>query len=87
MASVDCINDGVSIVIHGMNQSYATNNGIAQAGAVAYAENVRYSYLANKDNISFAQGTGQRLVTESGSGRTRAETNAPTSTSAGGTTP
>ncbi len=40
-------------------------------GADHYAENLRYDYLTNKDNVSFKQGTGVREVEESGSGRTR----------------
>lgn len=75
---------GCDIIIHAMNQAYANANGLRIDGANAYAENVRYSYLANKDNISFAQGTGQRLVTESGGGMTRFETNAPHTPASGG---
>ena len=88
MATIDCaqiISEGLATVIHGMNQTHATVNGVLETGAAHYAENARIRYLSNLDNISFAQATGQRLVTEAGSGRTRAETNAPGSTSAGGT--
>ena len=51
-------------------------------GADHYAENLRYDYLEGKGTVSFAEGTGQRVVTEAGSGRTRAETNRPSATSA-----
>jgi len=51
-------------------------------GADHYAENLRYDYLEGKHNVSFMEGTGQRVVTEAGSGRTRAETNNPASTGA-----
>ena len=47
--------------------------------ADAYSADVRYNYLTGKDNVSFAEGSGQRLVTESGSGQTRREINNPPS--------
>jgi hypothetical protein len=51
-------------------------------GAAGYAEATRYDYLKNKDNISFAQGTGQRMVDESGAGRVRNLDNTAMPTSA-----
>jgi hypothetical protein len=51
-------------------------------GADHYAENLRYDYLEGKNTVSFAEGTGQRVANESGSGRTRAETNRPAATGA-----
>ncbi len=51
-------------------------------GADHYAENLRYEYLEGKNSVSFMEGAGQRMATESGSGRTRAETNEPASTGA-----
>ena len=50
-------------------------------GADHYAENLRYDYLEGKNTVSFAEGTGQRVATESGSGRTRVEANRPAETS------
>lgn len=41
------------------------------AGADLYAENLRYDYLVGKARVSFSEGTAQRMVTESGSGKAR----------------
>ena len=74
----DCmtvIQEGLATVIHGMNQTHATTVGIINTGAATLAEAARIDYLRNKGTIDFAQGTGQRMVTESGGGRTRVETN------------
>ena len=63
---------------YAMLKMHALNGAQRQAdGAAHYAENLRYDYLEGKDKISFAEGTGVRLVTESGAGRTRADSNAP----------
>lgn len=68
---------------YGMLKLHALNGAQRQAdGASLYAENLRYDYLRGKDNQSIAQGLGYRVVTESGSGRTRAEANRPAATSA-----
>jgi len=67
-----------------IHESAAAAHARRTDGADAYAENLRYDYLEGKHNVSFMEGTGQRLVTEAGAGRTRAETNRPESTSAAG---
>ena len=54
-----------------LHEEMTAAQGRRVAGADLYAENLRYDYLTGKDNISFAEGTGQRMVTESGSGRVR----------------
>ncbi len=56
---------------------------ISQQGHASYSENLRYDYLEGKNNQSISEGLGYRVVTESGAGRTRSETNAPAATSAG----
>jgi len=64
-------------------QLHGAMNAAAQRrmdGSDHYAENLRYDYLEGKNTTSFAEGTGQRLVTESGAGRTRVEANSPAST-------
>ena len=70
---------------YGMLKLHALNGAQRSAdGAAAYAENLRYDYLEGKDSQSISEGLGYRVVTESGSGRTRSETNAPHATGAGG---
>jgi len=70
---------------YGMLKLHALNGSQRQAdGAGHYAENLRYDYLEGKDSQSISEGLGYRVVTESGSGRTRSETNAPNATGAGG---
>lgn len=70
---------------YGMLKLHAHVGAQRQAdGASAYAENLRYAYLTGKDRISFAEAQGVRHVVESGSGRTRAETNLPANTGAAG---
>lgn len=64
------------------HNSAGAANGRRIDGADHYAENLRYDYLEGKNTVSFSEGTGQRLATESGSGRTRAETNKPAETGA-----
>ena len=56
---------------------------VATQGHATYAENLRFEYLVGKNNQSISEGAGYRMLNESGSGRTRAETNAPAATSAG----
>ena len=56
---------------------------VAQQGHASYSENLRYDYLEGKNSQSISEGLGLRMATESGSGRTRSETNAPAATSAG----
>lgn len=68
---------------YGMLKLHALNGSQRQAdGAAAYAENLRYDYLEGKNNQSISEGLGYRVVTESGSGRTRSETNRPAATGA-----
>lgn len=68
---------------YGMLKMHALNGAQRQAdGAAAYAENLRYNYLEGKDQQSISEGLGYRVVTESGSGRTRSETNRPSETGA-----
>lgn len=70
---------------YGLLKMHALNGAQRQSdGASAYAENLRYDYLEGKHNQDISEGLGFRLVTESGAGRTRAETNAPHATGAGG---
>lgn len=66
-----------------LDQGFAAGAVRRADGADHYAENLRYDYLEGKNTVSFMEGTGQRLVTEAGSGRTRAETNNPAGTGAG----
>ena len=75
----DAIDPTVALVL---NQSFAAAAARRVDGADHYAENLRYDYLEGKNTVSFMEGTGQRVVTEAGSGRTRAETNNPASTGA-----
>ena len=71
-----------------LNQQFGAAADQRQIGASFVHELMRHQYLAGRESVNFREGTGQRLVTESGSGRTRAETNAPVETSAaGGSTP
>lgn len=68
---------------YGMLKLHALNGAQRQAdGASSYAENLRYDYLEGKNNESISEGLGYRVVTESGSGRTRSETNRPVATGA-----
>lgn len=68
---------------YGLLKMHAHNGAQRQSdGASAYAENLRYDYLEGKDNQSISEGLGYRVVTESGAGRTRAESNRPAATSA-----
>ena len=55
---------------------------IAMAGHGAHAEALRYHYLRGIDSQSITEAISNRMASESGSGRTRAETNAPAATSA-----
>lgn len=67
-----------------MYQQFAIQGAQRQSdGAAALAEFTRLDYLSNKNTVSFAQGTGQRIVDESGSGRARQLDNTaqPTSSS------
>lgn len=66
-----------------LDQGFAAGAVRRADGADHYAENLRYDYLEGKNTVSFMEGTGQRVVTEAGSGRTRAETNNPAGTGAG----
>ena len=57
---------------YGLLKMHAHNGAQRNAdGAGIMAENLRYDYLEGKDTTSFAEGTGIRLVTESGSGAAR----------------
>ena len=56
---------------------------IATQGHGAHAEALRYHYLRGIDSQSITEAISNRMASESGSGRTRAETNAPAATSAG----
>lgn len=56
---------------------------IATQGHGSYSENLRYDYLEGKNSQSISEGLGFQVASEAGSGRTRAETNAPAATSAG----
>jgi len=68
-----------------MLTTHALNGAQRQAdGAAAYAENLRYNYLEGKDNTSQAEALGHRIASESGSGRTRVESNRPEATSGAG---
>ena len=80
MADDGCVNiSDYQMMKLGILGGFNASNQRRIDGADAYAENVRYDYLTGKDNVSFAEGTGQRLVTESGSGQTRREINNPPS--------
>lgn len=69
---------------YGLLKMHALNGSQRQAdGAGHYAENLRYDYLEGKNQTNISEGLGYRVVTESGAGRTRAETNQPASTAAG----
>lgn len=76
-------NEDKDVVTHVLNLGFAAAANRRVDGADHYAENLRYNYLEGKDTVSFMEGTGQRIATESGSGRTRAEANAPHATGAG----
>lgn len=57
---------------YGLLKMHAHNGAQRAAdGAGIMVENLRYDYLEGKDKVSFAEGTGVRLVTESGSGAAR----------------
>lgn len=78
----ECEEETMNDSDYGMLKLHAHNGAQRQAdGASLYAENLRYDYLEGKERVSFAEGTGYRVVTESGAGRTRAETNRPAATS------
>ncbi len=65
---------------YGLLKMHALNGAQRQSdGAGHYAENLRYDYLEGKEKVSFADAQGVRHATESGAGRTRAETNRPAS--------
>lgn len=76
------IADGTAVVIHAMNGDFAAGTARRNQGADFLAETTRLSHLRAQETVSFREAGGQRMVTESGSGRTRAETNAPYQTSA-----
>ena len=52
------------------------------SGADQLSDLTRNEYLQRSGSVSYREATGQRLTNESGSGRTRAETNRPHETSA-----
>jgi len=66
------------------NQGFAAAATRRVDGADALAEASRYSWTIAMQSPSMNAALGQRVAMESGSGRTRAETNAPVGTSAGG---
>ena len=74
------LDDGNSIVIHGMNQSWANANARSLEAHNTMLQNIQYSYLANKDNMSNTQALAHRTAVEAGAGRTRVESNTPAST-------
>ena len=79
--------EGMNDSDYGMLKMHCLNGAQRQAdGASLYAENLRYDYLEGKGQQSVSEGLGYRVVTESGSGRTRAETNRPAATSAAAAT-
>ena len=78
----EVIGEGTMLVIHGMNQSHAAGIERRNQGADFLSETTRLSHLRAQETVSFRESQGQRVVNESGSGRTRAETNAPASTAA-----
>lgn len=79
--------DGMGPDDYGLLKMHALNGAQRQSdGAGHYAENLRYDYLEGKNNQSVSEGLGYRVVTESGSGRTRAETNRPAATGAASAT-
>ena len=62
---------------YGLLKMHALNGAQRQAdGAVTIAENLRYDYLEGKNMVSQTESLGHRIVTESGSGRTRELTGA-----------
>ena len=71
MAAAQVIEEGLGVVIHGMNMSYAANNTVLMSGQAAYAEATRFSFLIGKDQMSSVQALGFRTATEAGSGRER----------------
>ena len=73
-----------TIIIHAMNQAFASSAQRRDQGADYGHESMRLGHQRNLETVSFREATGQRVVTEAGSGRTRAETNAPAGTAAGG---
>lgn len=79
--------EGMNDNDYGMLKMHCLNGAQRQAdGASLYAENLRYDYLEGKGQQSISEGLGYRVVTESGSGRSRAETNRPAATSAASAT-
>ena len=62
---------------YGLLKMHALNGAQRQSdGAGAYIENLRYDYLEGKNMVSQTESLGHRIVTESGSGRTRELTGA-----------
>ena len=66
--------EGTGVVVHQMNQNFAVVGQVINTGAAHMAELIRLGFEEHKRNISFAQGTGQRIVTEAGAGQTRRQT-------------
>ena len=77
--------DGTQVVIHGMNQDHASGQSRRNQGADFVMESQRLSHMRASETVSYREAQGQQAVNESGSGRTRAETNAPHTTGAAGT--
>jgi len=67
----------------GMAQEFAAAAARRTQGADALAENSRYAWTINMQSPSVMTAHGMRIAAEAGSGRTRAESNAPAATSAG----
>ena len=68
---------------YGLLKMHCLNGAQRQAdGAALYAENLRYDYLEGKGQTNVSEGLGYRVVSESGAGRSRAETNGPAATGA-----
>ena len=73
MAADKMLEDGTSVVVHGMNQSWAASNARRIDGADALAEFVRLGHDARRDRLNQADAFAFRVATEAGSGRTRVE--------------
>ena len=78
--------DGTNLILHGMNNNFASANARRNQGSDFVMESQRLSHMRASETVSYREAQGQRAVNESGSGRTRAETNAPYTTGAGGGT-
>ena len=75
----NCIADGTMVVVHGMNQDHAAGQSRRNQGADFIAESQRLSHMRASETVSYREAQGQRAVNESGSGRTRVESNTPAS--------